>query len=589
MLDGNCRTIRLALLGQQGVGKTSTATMLSSVTSFDRLFAGAPRPALRFEPFPSTAFTAYINMDVVLLNCTRAAAHRVFLLDTPSSEERNAIYRGLLDVENGSLTGGAHGAIIFSSTPPTSSTELQSVDLPDSVLEADDFATLNSRSKIIFRKSSDDMIVQYLEDCEHHNTHVLLVHKGNAPPSEKILLKIATFSPKWQQQRFSKPSPQEPPREHRAVATIRYVVVDDFTSAEGFLDVARSFIEMVQHIHDSIESSEVETARIQKEEDEARARELARIPPVSLPLAEAVINCEWYEGHVPECTRDLKVILAGAPNSGKTTFVTSLVDNFVLRQYIPSSDIEIANIALQVNQLSLDGTYNITFLDGIEHCALPEVWRKKETQKSNARPLPKDAHNASALLTFLDVADPYGVEKWKEAIRDLPVDRPPHIGLLAVKNDIASSSLFSTDALMDLAGEFGAFFTYLDPRSSSANRLIVARFVAHISLLEEKTKINLERQRLVHKKNPNLVPHTEEDITLLFHRYDTAGTGFIDLDEARVILSESRLGLFGETFEDCLEYLVTTYGPLTRARNEAMTPLISKDQLGLMLCRLNKR
>ncbi|CUE71584.1 Hypothetical protein, putative [Bodo saltans] len=360
-------------------------------------------------------------------------------------------------------------------------------------------------------------------------------------------------------------------------------------SAEGFIEVARSYIELVQHIHDSIESSEVETARMEREEEEARARELARIPPVPLPIPEAVKDCEWFEGHLPESTRDLRIVLAGAPNSGKTTFVTSLVDDFVLRHYVPSSDIEIANIAIRINKFSLNGTFNLTFYDGIEHCALPERWRKKESLKSTARALPKDVHNSSALLVFLDVADPYGVEKWKEAIRDLPIDRPPHIGLLAVKNDLVSSSLFSTDALMDLAGEFGAFFAYLDPRSGSANRQIIARFMSHISLLEEKTRINLERQRLVHQKIPNLVPHTEEDITLLFHRYDTAGTGFIDLDEARVILMESRLGLFEETFEDSLEYLVTTYGPLTRARNEAKTLLISKDQLGLILCRMNKR
>lgn len=607
MLDGNCRTIRLAVLGDETVPKSAVLRRWKHVPNFDKLFAGSPAPDVptdeeifpdheQCSDLPSSLFTRYECMDIVIQHCVKAAAHRVFCIDAPPLKDRAVLYRGLLERANGSIEGGADGVIVFCDA-----------------------------------STDDDVVVDYLDACEQQNCHVLLLHSGDRQLSAKVLERIDGYAPSGSRKQQSitqslarrrpgsssrrpithyndllsledlrrmqdderdrvlkKANGNEKQRVMMSPGTVRYIAVSDFHSRDNFLEISAAFIRLVQDVHDALELAEAHLARLNKDFEELQRADLMRTPPVPLPPASSLHNCAWHDEHHPHGAHSIECLVWGASNTGKTTFVTALVDGFVLRQHVPTTEFEVAHLSLALGEAA-ERVVNLTFFDGLK------IWNRDDDNEEENVHISMNRYPSSVIcvgvvLTFLDVTDPYGVERWKESLAALPVPRPPHLGILAVKNDLLSSSLFSTDSIMDLAGKHGAFFQYIDPRSTSQNRALVAQLVTHILLQQEHTKVNLERQRLIHSKKPHEIPHSVEDVDILFHQFDTAGTGFITVEEAEHVLrAHSQVNLFNaDGFAKLVSHMVAHCGPLARSRENKQIKLLSKDQFAVMLCKVNK-
>lgn len=509
-------------------------------------------------------FTEYHNMDVVVPQCSKASAHRLYIIDTPSSRERSVLYRGLISRTDGALNGGADGVILFC--------DARDENYPAST-------------------------VRYLDECEEQGAQVLLVHRGGKVAPELVeridcykpgsderkkknaTKKVSTNGSRGTEQCESNSIP-------RGAGALRYVVVTD--SDEGFVETSKAFVQFIADVHDDLETAAVQLEKLIAEREASRVKMLSRKPPVSLPPPGAV-ECSWHEGHFDIATRELDVALIGAANTGKTTFVTSLIDGFILKEHLPTTSLEIAYGSMDFG--GLDGRTNVTFYDGLLTSSAAsdalttavETHGKQRPTRTKEKQFPCDA-----LLTFIDVCDPFAIEKWEQAWASLPFPVPPHVGIIATKADVVSSSLYSRETLSQLAGEHKGFLEYLDCRVTSANRSLFSRFVAHIRREDAKTRLNLDRQWMIHTKTVNEVPHTAQDIELLFHRYDTSGADYISLDAAKTILDDSNVSLFGDSFEKCVAYLEKTYGPLGRSGGTKNEKVITKDQLGLILCRLNK-
>lgn len=653
MMDGNCRSIRLALITDDPLTTAVIAKRWAAVPNFDKMFAGTNPPNICDLSSASDelvadieSFTQYYSLDVIVPSCHRASAHRVFLIQAPPGDDKAVIYRGLLDKARGSIVDGVDGVMLFFNA---------------SRYESDD--------------AGDKHLISVLNECEAANCHVLLFHQASRPPNSAVLEKLSSFDPdsaalEKLRSRFSVKRLEHPRSEVNDNSTLRkmpytsLITIDDLkamkeeerdavlaassgTSAmrvsatirfvasggnqhdrETFVEMSHAFVSLVNDVHNAVIKAEDHMSQLRAAFDAQQKAEFARKHPVALPAPNQVSGTmSWLDSHVPDASRSFDIVLSGAPNTGKTTLVTAVADGFILREHIPTDSVEIAHLSVNLGGGGTNAVdpINITVFDGVA-ASSPSLVRKtlsdpslntdtkansssltlqKRTVSSLRSPITQNLHaqrapqplgvvlHTSILLTFLDVSDPYGVERWRDALHAtqarLPTS-PSFMGILAVKNDVSNSSLYSTQTLADLAGEHDAFFEYIDPRNAAADRTLLARVVAHVLIKEEDVKVNLERQRLIHAKVPNEIPHTETDITMLFHAVDVRGTGFITIDEARSILEScTDCTIFSRsTFDSIFQYVAKNFGPIARSRDESRTPLISKDQFGLMLCRIAK-
>jgi signal recognition particle receptor subunit beta len=381
------------------------------------------------------------------------------------------------------------------------------------------------------RSDSELRLREFIDQCETHCCPLLLIYTAAplSPSTQKVLL--------------------------QSTGAVRCLVVaaDD----EGFVESAKAFVEFIQFLHDDIVMREENLAKQKADYNAIQNKLRGRKPPKI--MVQRQVDCSFGEPF-PDAMRQLDIALIGAPNTGKTTFVTSLVDGFVLREYHPTTLMEVGSIGCDLG--GINGRVNVNLWDG----PIAAYCRSKACCPFGC------------LFVFLDVSCPYAIETAASAIEALDADLPPHIVVVAAKGNLAASDpVVSIEDLHHFAGSHGAYVASLDPRAG--NRAFLAQFVASVIESEVHQRLILDRQFVCVSEAPHEYPTCERDIDLLFYSVDTLGTGLVAIGKAREIFERyNRAGFL--PFEDAIGFLDKTAG-VHRHRTA-----LNKEEFALLMFKL---
>ena len=275
-MEGVCFSIRIAVIGPSGVGKTTTCRRLQQVPNFDKLFNGYPAPVLAV--FPSvTDFVDYVPLETVVNGCPNAASHRVYLMDTPGAPLKEVLYRSLIAKQGGSIAGGVEGAIIMcDATAP----------------------------------HYEVTLLQHIRDCAAASCRMIVVHQGGPVG--------ASLAPH--------------------LDGVPFICVDKWTD-DGLVEIAKALVSFVQLLHDESSSNKKYLRRQKEELDAAELFRAQQKHPRPLPDRKIdyklVIPAPPLEDG---CS--LRIALLGGPNTGKTSFLSGTLDGFILPFHEPTTQLE---------------------------------------------------------------------------------------------------------------------------------------------------------------------------------------------------------------------------------------------------------
>ncbi len=281
-MEGACFSIRIAVVGPPGVGKTTTCRRLQKVTNFDKLFNGFPAPAIGEFP-QSTDFVTYVSLETVVNACPNAANHRVFLLDTPGAPLKEVLYRSLLAKQSGSIRGGVEGAIIFcDATTP----------------------------------GYEESLKGYIQDCRAEATRTLVVHQGGPVGP--------TLAPELQ--------------------GVPYICIEKWTDG-GLVEIAKALVNFVQLLHDESASHAKYLLRQKQEMDEAELFRSKQKHPKRLPERKIDYRLQ-LPAPPSDDGFSLRIAMLGGSNTGKTSFLAATLDGFILPFHEPTTQLEFGTACL---------------------------------------------------------------------------------------------------------------------------------------------------------------------------------------------------------------------------------------------------
>ena len=641
-MEGQCRTLNFAAFGSEDSQKNDFLRYLQSIPSFEHILVhNFPVPPLKANSKKSqtsagnaatiaaralteehqrraelladdsaSRFTNYCSMDIPLPKCARANAHRLHVVSGPSNSERMALCRDLLGeyrrgVSSILPTNQIHAVLIFCSDEEDQrcaamEPQFHALEIDD---DWDEKRKLERRKKV---KESQPLVLKYLDMCKDHEVERVLFIKSNGGEISSVLAKkIAEYNDESPSLYYDATSTAQSFRRRT-----RAVVLGN-EEREANLELIRAFFQFVEDVHESLEADDATIAQRQTAFEESERRRKETKLPRNLPALNNVCSRLWSEdgSHNPEAHHRIEFGLVGEPGSGKTTFITGLVDRFVIRQHVSTTSLECAHASVDLGDSI--GPVNLVFHDGPLPPKDIRVYSLYGTPGGPSPPL-----SLTVLLLFVDARDPYGLQSASECLTQFPFPRPPYLAVILTHTDEANAAnatpalAQSTSGFLDdrplggrtvtitseaearlFAGNHNAYFAVLDCRRIEDVTAFVERVVIHVQLEASQARLNLERQLLISQHNHNFadtkklyVPHTEEDITIAFHRYDTKGEGIIVESDAKNELERLGLTLF-VSFDDALKGLEKKYGPLPLT--ELGEKVITKDQFALLMCRLS--
>jgi hypothetical protein len=226
---------------------------------------------------------------------------------------------------------------------------------------------------------------------------------------------------------------------------------------------------------------------------------------------------QWTDHHVQDATTDITMVLYGAPNTGKSTFVTALLDGFILRTHEPTPGLEMGTFSVSFGPHRM----NVTLYDG----AVSRISR------------------VALGLVFVDLSNPNGIEDATRSILGIQV--PPTMCVVGTKYDCGSVTENTT--LRSFAGSVPGHLVEVDPRQVQVE--LVVKLLQVIADGDAAVKHKIGRSQALHdirsKVRLECIPTTEEGLSEMFHRYDVDGIGSINFEEAEALYQEFNQAGFG--------------------------------------------
>lgn len=204
----------------------------------------------------------------------------------------------------------------------------------------------------------------------------------------------------------------------------------------------------------------------------------------------------------------IRVALCGAANSGKSTFMTCMLDGLVLRDYEPTTAMEVGTFAFELS----DGRrVHVTMFDGPGAAELPRL---------------------AILIVFVNASTVSALEDAAHEVAEVAL--PPLTCVITTKTDVGS--LVAFEDLDAFAGQLGAHvLENIDCRTD--NTAFLSLLI--LQMLDGNAAVHRRATRyvelLVQKREAEDCAYTNEQLRSLFNQYDPDGNGFVTLQQAEAL------------------------------------------------------
>ena len=179
---------------------------------------------------------------------------------------------------------------------------------------------------------------------------------------------------------------------------------------------------------------------------------------IGLPPTDATVRvC-----HCDDVDFTFTLAMAGSPNSGKTTFLSATLDDFVILDYEPTRRSEFGTFSVHAKSL---GSVNMTLVDG---------------------PTRQSFNDAHAYVCFVDLSTRDGIDNTQQLMSQLVSLHKP-IFLLGTKVDLCASPEVHVEALRGLAsGTATSSISYTVIDAREPHLPLLASIAVHLAQKEKR-------------------------------------------------------------------------------------------------------